>query len=451
MAGKIYIENYGCAFNVADGEYIKQSFISKGWTVTNEAKNADIIIVNTCSVREETERNMISRIRALRTILHDNQKFVITGCLAKTSPSIISLTSPEAIIIGPSNIDQIVNIVENNSSKILIGNSTRSSEIIPEYKGGVTYILPIESGCTWSCTFCVTKFARGNVFSYRPGSLFNAMKRAIENGAREIYLTGQDTAAYGVEHGFRLPELLKTLLQINGVYRVRVGMFNPMTARSILKDLLNVYRLDQRVYKFIHMPVQSGDDNVLQLMKRYYTVSEYENMIKLIREYVPDMFIATDIIVGFPGETEEAFENTVKLVEKLKFDKVHIAKYSIRPHTEAAIMKQLSDNIKKRRTSYLTEIVNKISLERNMKFIGKDLRALIIGKGDKGGLEARADDYRVIILDDNNEHLIGDFILVHITEAYPHYLKGQLIDVIDKYPYTSSIPASQLTYEDGMV
>ncbi|MEM3833028.1 MAG: tRNA (N(6)-L-threonylcarbamoyladenosine(37)-C(2))-methylthiotransferase [Thermoprotei archaeon] len=451
MAGRIYIENYGCAFNVADGEYIEQSFIAKGWTVINDVRDADVIIVNTCSVREETERNMISRIRSLRTMLRRDQKFVITGCLAKTSPSLISLASPEAIIVGPSNINQIVNVIENDSSKILIGHSTRTNEIIPEYNGGITYILPIESGCTWSCTFCVTKIARGNVFSYRPGSLFNAMKQAVERGAKEIYLTGQDTAAYGVENGFRLPELLKTLLKINGEYRIRVGMFNPMTARNILKDLLNVYKLDQRIYSFIHMPVQSGDDNVLRLMKRYYTVHEYEYMIRLVREYVPEMFIATDIIVGFPGETEEAFENTVRLVEKLRFDKVHIAKYSIRPHTEAAIMKQLPDNIKKRRTRYLTEIVNRISLEKNMKLIGKDLRALIVGKGDKGGLEARTDDYRVVILNSNDDSLIGDFVLVHITEAYPHYLKGQLIDIINKYSHISPIAISKLTYEDDMV
>lgn len=451
MVSKIYIENYGCAFNIADGEYIRQSFISRGWSITDNVKDADVIIVNTCSVREDTERNMISRIKSLRKILHSNQKFVVTGCLAKTSPSLVSSASPEAIIVGPSNINQIVSIIESGTSRILVGNSTRTSEIIPEYRGGITYILPIESGCTWSCTFCVTKFARGNVLSYRPGSLFNAMKQAIERGAREIYLTGQDTAAYGIENGFRLPKLLKTLLQISGEYRIRVGMFNPMTARGILKELLDVYKSDQRIYRFIHMPVQSGDDNVLQLMKRYYTAREYEDMVRLVREYIPEMFIATDIIVGFPGETEEAFENTVKLVEKLKFDKVHIAKYSIRPHTEASVMKQLSDNIKKKRTSYLTEIVNKISLDKNMKFINKDIRALVVGRGDKGGLEARADDYRVVILENNDENLIGHFVLVHVTEAYPHYLKGHLIDVIDKYTHTLSVSVPRLIYEDDMV
>jgi len=451
MRGSIYIENYGCAFNVADGEYIRQSFISSGWSVVDDIAQANVIIINTCSVREDTERNMISRIKSIRSVLKSNQKLVVTGCLAKTSPSQVVSASPEAIIIGPSNIDQIVNIVESDRSKIFIGDNTRKIEIIPEYSSGITFILPIESGCTWSCTFCVTKFARGNVLSYRPGSLFNAMRNAIEKGAREIYLTGQDTAAYGIENGFRLPELLRMLLKINGEYRIRVGMFNPMTARGILSDLLRVYKSDHRIYKFIHMPVQSGDDNILQLMKRYYTVKEYENMIQLVREYVPEMFIATDIIVGFPGETEEAFENTVKLIERLKFDKVHIAKYSVRPHTEAAIMRQLPDSVKKRRTSYLTKIVDEISLQKNMKFVGKEIEALIVGKGSKGGLEARANDYRVIILDDVNERLIGHFVSVRITDASPHYLKGQLVSILDEYSYTFSVIASRPSYEDDMV
>jgi MiaB/RimO family radical SAM methylthiotransferase len=451
MRGNIYIENYGCAFNVADGEYIRQSFISSGWSVVDNITQANVIIINTCSVREDTERNMVSRIRSIRSILKNDQKLIVTGCLAKTSPSQILSASPEAIIIGPSNINQIVNIAENDSAKIFIGDSTRKVEIIPEYLNGITFILPIESGCTWSCTFCVTKFARGNVLSYRPGSLFNAMRNAIEKGAREIYLTGQDTAAYGIENGFRLPELLKTLLKINGEYRIRVGMFNPMTARGILDDLLNVYKSDHRIYRFIHMPVQSGDDNILRLMKRYYTVKEYENMIQLVKKYVPEMFIATDIIVGFPGETEEAFENTVKLVERLQFDKVHIAKYSVRPHTEAAVMKQLPDSIKKRRTSYLTEIVDEISLQKNVRFIGKEIEALIVGKGSKSGLEARANDYRVVILDNVNEQLIGHFVLVRIIDASPHYLKGQLVSILDEHPYTFSVIAPRPSYEDDMV
>ncbi len=451
MRGSIYIENYGCAFNVADGEYIRQSFISRGWSIVDNIAHANVIIINTCAVREDTERNMITRIRTVKSILKNNQKLVITGCLAKTSPSQILTTSPEAMIIGPSNIDKIVDIVEDSKSKILVGENTRKTEIIPEYSGGITFILPIESGCSWSCTFCVTKFARGNVTSYRPGSLFNAMRNAIKRGAREIYLTGQDTAAYGIENGFRLPDLLRMLLKIDGEYRIRVGMFNPMTARGILSDLLDVYRSDRRIYKFIHMPVQSGDDNILQLMKRYYTVKEYENMIKLVREYVPEMFIATDIIVGFPGETEAAFENTVKLIERLKFDKVHVAKYSVRPHTEAVTMRQLPDSVKKKRTSYLTEIVDAISLQKNMKFIGKEINALIVGKGSKSGLEARADDYRVIILDNADERLIGHFVSVRITEAFPHYLKGQLINVLDNYSYTPTLSTSRLSYEDDMV
>ena len=418
----MYIETYGCAFNLADSMYIEELFLRSGWRVVERVGDADVVVVNTCVVRGNTERKIVKRVKELSTL---SKRLVITGCMVSSTPSKIISVASDIVMVSPTSIDRIVEATER-SGFFGSGLGGREREVIPSYRGGVTYILPIASGCAGSCTFCIVRIARGRLYSYDPTLIYKAFKDAVLHGAREVYLTAQDTAAYGLDRGGSLPDLIKKLLEVPGQYRIRVGMFNPMLVGRIIDGLLDVYK-DERVYKFVHLPVQSGDDGVLRAMQRGYRASDFVYQVERFRsELGEDMQLATDVIVGYPGETEEAFENTVRLIERVRPDKVHLAKFSVRPHTPAASVKQLPDDVKKRRSSILSELVREIGLERNQRYVGRELRILVTGRTPRGQFEGRTDSYRVVVIPDElPNRAIGRFIWVKVVEAGPFYLVGR--------------------------
>ncbi len=422
--GTLYTETYGCTFNLADTRFIEAEFLSRGWRLVSRPEEADVIIVNTCVVRLDTELAMVRRLKRLRKYLEDGKRIVVTGCMVTALPSLIAENLPGALMLSPSALDEVYNAVVGGFSGYFgVGLPGRRADIIPPYRGELTYILPIGTGCIGSCSFCIVKVARGRLRSYSPDGIYRAFRAAVRGGAKEVYLTSQDTAVYGLDIGYPLPKLLRLLLRVPGEYRVRIGMFNPLPLKLIIDDLLPIYR-DPRVYKFVHLPVQSGDDGVLRAMRRGYTVSDFLSLVKKIRSSVPDVQLVTDIIVGYPGETEEAFENTLRLVEKVRPDRVHVARFTSRPHTPASALKQLPDDVKKRRSRILTELVQKIAYENNLRYVGRELRVLVVGRSPKGQIEARSDDYRVVILEKGGDKLIGKFIYVEIVDAGPFYLKG---------------------------
>lgn len=426
---KVYAETYGCTFNIADTEYVLELLRSRGFKETEDINDADLIIVNTCVVRLDTERNMIKKLSSLKNFVRLGKRVIVMGCMVPSMPSKIIRILPEADLIGPSEIYRVHEVVEMKDRLRYLGCSNRKLDVIPRYREGVTYVLPIASGCLGDCSFCIVKIARGKLKSYDPRSIYLAFYDAIHRGAKEVYLTAQDTGAYGYDIGFRLPSLLNMLLKVSGEYRIRIGMYNPMSIKDIIDDLISIYK-DPKVYKFSHLPVQSGDDNILKLMKRPYTVNEFIEIINRLRDAIPRIQIATDIIVGFPFESDEAFENTVKLIERVKPDKIHIARYTMRPHTEAASWKQISDDIKKRRSKYLSELAQKIGLEINSKFLGEEVRVLVTKTSFRGELEARTDEYRAVIIKekiDSPEKFLGKFKFVEIIEARPFYLLGRFI------------------------
>jgi len=425
MTKKFYIETFGCTFNEADSRFISHSLKELNYYQVNDPNEADLIIINTCSVRSESENKAIEALKRYGKVADQKgSKILVTGCMVKLNPFKLYEIRKDAIYVTPSLIKEIPKIVnEQSENNLLIGGSDRLYDVIPKYEGGVTYILPISSGCLGSCTFCSVRYTRGTLYSYRPSEIKKAFIEAVEGGAKEIYITSQDNACYGLDIQTDLCELIEGLLEYktNKEFKIRIGMFTPWFAFRLVNKLKKIYH-NKRVYKFCHVPVQSGDDRVLKDMQRPHTVSEFIEFINELRSEHPDLFIATDIIVGFPIEDEEAFENTVKLVEKLEFDKVHIAQYSPRPFTKAAFYVQLPDSVKKQRSRILTKIVDEISYKRNLKFLGKKLNVLIIGEGEKGYLEGRAYDYRCVIVKSEEKSLIGKFIDVEVKDVTPHYL-----------------------------
>ena len=417
---RVYVESYGCAANMADGNLMAELLREAGHVIVSSPEDADAVILNTCTVRAETEWRMVRRIREL---LDSGRRLIVAGCIASAQPGLVRRISPKISMVSCRAVERIVEAVESRGVVYILQPSPRRR--LPSVVDGVKFVVPIAEGCRGYCTYCIVRVARGPLRSYPKGLIVDAVREAVEGGAREIRLTAQDTASYGLDIGVDLPELLRDVCAVGGDFMVRVGMMNPDSASPILDRLIEAYQ-NPKVYKFLHIPVQSGDDDVLRRMGRRYTVDEFKQIVNAFREAVPDISIATDIIVGFPGEDEEAFANTCRLLEDVRPDRVHIARYTPRPHTRAASMPQVPEPVKKRRSRELTKLAREIALEFNRGMVGRELRCLVVGCSPRGQLEARTPNYKPVYLEGCNQ-LIGGFYTLKITEAGPHFLRGVLI------------------------
>jgi threonylcarbamoyladenosine tRNA methylthiotransferase CDKAL1 len=421
---RVYLVSYGCTANRADGNLMAELLREAGHSIVSMPEEADVFIINTCTVRTETERQMIARIRELLPL---NRRVIVTGCLAGAEPGIIRKISREISMVSPQAIERIVEVVESQNPVYYLLPNVRHR--LPHFVDGIRFMLPVAEGCRGSCAFCIVRIARGALRSYPPNKIIEATASAIKSGAKEVELTAQDTASYGVDIGFRLPKLLEEISRINGRFLIRVGMMNPESALEILDPLINAYR-SEKVYKFLHIPVQSGDDDVLRLMRRKYTVEDFKRVVNAFREVFPEIVIATDVIVGFPGESEEAFKKTCRLLEEIRPDKVHVARFTARPHTKAMTMSQIPERVKKERSVIISKLVARIGLEINRNLVGRVIECLVVKPALYGGLEARTMSYKPVFLKDCNG-LIGRFVKVKITAADSFKLFGEIAEEIN--------------------
>lgn len=331
---KVFIKTYGCQANINDSEVLAGKLISEGNVLVDNELDADKIIVNTCSVKNKTQSKIIHYLNKVEDKYNDKQ-IEVGGCLVKS----VDLTKrfPKIKIIDTINTNK------------LNGNVVRTNKDIG--------IIQISQGCLNSCTFCSTKLARGILKSYRIGDIKRQFESLINNGCKIIYLTSQDNGAYGKDIGTNLPDLIKELLtfKTDKKYKIRIGMMNPWHLRKILNGLIKVYK-DERIQPFLHIPVQAGSEKVLRDMKRIHTVLEFKEAVNLFRKEIPDIDIATDIIVGFPTETEQDFQDTLNLINEIKPEVINVATYSSRPGTKAAQMKQIPSEIVKQRTKKLNDL-----------------------------------------------------------------------------------------------
>ncbi|AWR96662.1 tRNA (N(6)-L-threonylcarbamoyladenosine(37)-C(2))-methylthiotransferase [Acidianus sulfidivorans JP7] len=391
---KVYFETYGCALNKGD-TYIMMTLLQKrNHEIVSDAKNADVIVLNTCDVRLETGERMKSRIKELRKL---GKKLVVAGCFAGAEPAVVKSIAPEASIIGPQALIKIVDAVENTNTIFSI--SPEKIEETPKIFEGKISIIPIADGCAGDCNFCITKLARKVLRSYSIRSVVNSVKEAVSRGAVEIELTGQDAAAYGLDLGgkIKLSDLLQEVLNVEGNFMVRIGMMTPEQFRRDIDGILDSLK-HEKMYKFLHLPVQSGDDNVLKLMNRKYTIDEYKEMVKEARSKIPNINITTDIIIGHPGEDENAFQNTLDLMKELKFEKIHLAMYSIRPNTKSALMKQVPDYIKKQRMNIAYKLYEDLSLQQHREYLGKRMKILITEEGKNNSVIGRTTNYLPVVV-----------------------------------------------------
>lgn len=420
---KIYLETYGCSANFSDGE-IMLGLLNKNYKIVDSPKKSDINIINTCAVKTPTEHKMIHRLRQLKKL---NKPIIVAGCMPLVNKKIIEKIDKNASMLGPNSIQKINYIIKKTfeGKKIVFLDHLKKPKLcLPKIrKNEIIEICQICSGCMSNCYYCCTKNARGGIFSYPEDLIIKEIKSSLRQRCKEIWITSQDNSCYGLEIKTNLANLLKKIIKIKGIFFIRLGMMNPTYVKFILDDLLEIYK-SEKMFKFIHLPVQSGSDKILKLMNRKYTAKEYIEMIKKIRREFPYMTISTDIIVGFPKETEKDFKESVNLIKEIQPDIVNISKFGARPNTQAKEMTQIKRNIINRRTRQLTKVVKYIQLQRNS--IWKDWKGkiLIDEIGKKGYLVGRNFAYKPVIVKLNKKYL-GKIVDVKIKKIDNTYLIGE--------------------------
>jgi MiaB-like tRNA modifying enzyme len=389
------------------------SLLENGFRSVSKPDKADVIVLNTCIVKSPTENKIRDRINFL-VKKYPKKKLVITGCAADMG--LFRKLAPHAFFLSSHRAKGIAQLLLKQAEETEV--KARKNPIV-----GIT---EISSGCLGNCSYCVVKLARGDLKSRSMEEIKKEVKTSLADGCREIWITSQDCGCYGLDTGTNLAELIKKIAALDGDFRIRIGMMNPTHIKPILGGLIKVYK-NPKVYKFIHIPVQSGSDRILKAMKRGYTATDFENIIRSFRQAVPDVTLSTDIIVGFPGESESDFEKTLELLKRIGPDIVNISKFGSRPKTEAAKMKQLDNKIVKERSTKLAEMTRNICLEKNRRWIGKECGILVTerGKGEYQ-LMGRNECYKPVIVE-GKKHLLGHFFKVKIVGAGQTYLSAKII------------------------
>lgn len=419
---KFYLETYGCKLNQSDSDLIR-GILVKDFEEVSSCDEADFIVINSCGVVERTERKIMKRIKSL-----PGKKIILAGCLSLINPEIVKKVVDGAI--GPKDILSIGKV----SKDVLRGkkvfkisreriNKAKYYYLKKRVPGGISAIVSISEGCLGNCSFCVSKYARGRLESFAMKDILKEIKSLVNSGYKEIQLTSQDAVVYGLDKGeFLLPKLLNKISEIEGDFRVRIGMMNPAFAKRISKELISAFN-SENIYKFLHVPLQSGDNEILRKMNRGYLTKDFIEVVNSFRKEFEDVLVATDIIVGYPGETEKSFRKTLEVIKKVRPSIIHIFRFSKRPFSSAEKLKDFPDKIKKERSRKLTKLFQKINLEDNKKFLGKEFKVLISEKGKNNTVIARSSSFRAVIL---REGELGTFQKVKITDFKKNYLFGEI-------------------------
>ena len=409
---KAFVEGSGCSLNKSDTEQIRGFLLQNGFGLAEKPEKAGLIILNACSVKEQTESKMLRRIAQLNAIAErQNSVLVVFGCLAKTSPEAVSKISKKIVLFGPS--------LEQLASFLKLPPASFSPELAGQKENKLVSIIPIARGCLGNCAYCSVKNARGALQSYSMDSLEKKFIACLKD-SKEIWLTAQDCGCYGFDLGTNLVALVERLLLCSGNdFRVRIGMMNPGHLQKFLPAYIDLFK-DKRLYRFFHLPVQSGSNEVLRAMNRPYTRQQFLRIVGCIRKAFPDASISLDLIVGFPGETNEQFLETVSLVKAVGPDVVNISRFGARPNTLAAKMPgQLHGRVKKERSRILSKLCREIALERNRRFVGKEQEIFVNEIGPKGGFVGRNQNYKPVAL---KKSVLGRFVKVKIGKAFQTYL-----------------------------
>jgi len=425
MTTTFYIKTAGCSANVADSEQMAGLLKEAKFELVNDPEDAYIIIFNTCTVKSPTENVFFKELKEFEQ-KYPNKLIIIAGCISQTDPKKLK----KYPLIGTKQIHNIVQVVEealnDNVIKMLSNDELPPLNLPKIRKNFVIEIIPISRGCLGACSFCKTKKARGNLISYLINDILREAKKALQAGVKEIWLTSQDCGCYGFDLETNLAQLLKKLVTLPYEFKIRVGMMNPDHLLKIVDELIEVYQ-NPKIFKFLHLPVQSGNNYVLKKMNRNYQVEDYLNLIKKFKEQFSEMTIATDIIVGFPEEADQQYWDTLNLVRNTMPDVVNISRYWTREGTKAAEMKQISGDEIKRRSRVLTEIFSNVSKIQNEKWVGWEGEVILDEPGkEENQWKGRNYAYKPIVIE--GDYKLGQIVNVKIKKAEVFYLVGEVND-----------------------
>ncbi|MDY6931238.1 MAG: tRNA (N(6)-L-threonylcarbamoyladenosine(37)-C(2))-methylthiotransferase [Halobacteriota archaeon] len=395
---KFIVDTYGCTANQGDSKRIEAFFLRGGHEMVESIEAADTVVVNTCIVTKRTELNVLKQIEKLKTM---GKEIVVAGCLPAARPDLIE--QDEFSVLTPKSIDHVF-------------------ECSVE---GVIGTVNISNGCVGDCSYCIVKKARGALLSYDPERIKKSVAFLVESGAKEIRITSQDCSAYGLDIGTRLPDLIKKISCVEGDFFLRIGMMNPFTLSDILDETIEAFD-HPKIFKFLHIPVQSGSDEILKQMNRRHNISDFTDIVKRFKDKFPDLTISTDFIIGFPEETEEEFQKSLSLLEKINPDKVNITRFSPRPGTKAADMPDILERTKKERSRIFTKRCHMIYSENNSLWLGRILDVIVTEIGPKGGVISRDSTYRHIVLKEDLR--LGERFKVRIKEAKRTYFVGEVLN-----------------------
>ncbi len=433
-----YINTYGCQMNEHDSEKLAGMLAKMGYSYTDNPQNADIILLNTCMIRENAELSLYGKVGSFKKLKENNPDLIIgvCGCMMQTEKArneIINKYPYVDLIFGTHNIEQLPEYIDR------LKQEDRVIEILESDRGCIPK-LPVQreddhkawvsiiKGCNNFCSYCVVPYVRGRERSRSPESIIDEFNKLVEQGVIEITLLGQNVNSYGkdLDRDIDFADLLSMLNSIDGLKRIRYMTSHP---RDFNDKLIDVISESKKICEHFHLPVQSGSSKILKKMNRGYSREEYINLINKIKAKVPEYSITTDFIVGFPGETEQDFADTISLVKKIRYDMAFTFKYSIRPNTRAAEMEnQVAEDIKDRRLQELMSVQNKISREENQKYNNKIVNVLIDGesKNNPQTFSGRTRTNKLVIVP-RQKDILGKIVKVKIKEAQSWTLYGDII------------------------
>jgi len=423
---RVYVKSFGCPTNLADGEVIAGCLSEVGYDIVERAESADIIIYNTCAVKTPTENRMID---ILRRGVPRGKRLIVTGCLPLINFERLKAQVRFDGVVSPapgSKIVEAVRRVGRGEKVVMLMKNSKPDLGLPKIPvNSVTGIIPINYGCLGACSYCCVLLARGRLRSYQINEIVERVKRDLASGAKEIWLTSQDTACYGKDMATNLADLLRRICEIEGKFFIRVGMMTPNQALEILDDLIEAYN-NEKIFKFLHLPVQSGDNEVLRLMNRFYTVEDFKRIVYSFRKEIPKITVATDVICGFPGENQVAFERTMELIKEIQPDVVNVSKFFPRPHTPAKKMKPLPPQEVKERSRRMAELSRTISLRKNRAWINWEGTIIVDEKGKEKSWIGRNFAYKPVVIKAEG-FLLGKFLNVRVVRAFPTYLEADVV------------------------
>ena len=434
---KVKMLTYGCQMNFSDAERMTGELARIGYEETEDMNEADLIMINTCAVRETAEDKVYGKIGEIKGLKRQNPNLIlgITGCMAQKEGEKLIKRAPHIdFVLGTNKIQQVVATVqalENEEARHIVDTSINEAEMPEDMainrKTALSAWIPIMYGCNNFCTYCIVPYVRGRERSRLPEDIIAEIKEVVAQGFKEVTLLGQNVNSYGKDHKkATFAELLAMVDDIEGIERVRYMTSHP---KDLSDEVIEVIKNSKHICTHFHLPVQYGSDNMLKRMNRVYTVAKYKETVRKIREAIPDCSLTTDLIVGFPGETEEEFQQLMEFIAEIRYDAAYTFIYSKRSGTPAAEMPdQIDDECKHQRLNRLMELQNKISLEINQSLEGKIMEVMVEGpsQNNEAVWSGRTSSNKLVLWN-HGEEKIGDLINVRITQPQTWVLKGERV------------------------